>query len=155
MKAGIGSHRRDYHGGALVVLLGALVAYQASRYDIGSLSRMGPGFYPIILGVSLMVTGALIALTAAAGGVSEGSAGHAAEWRGWFCITFGIIAFVIAGAYAGLLPATLLLVFISALGDRKNTLKSAVILSLIMAVVSVSVFWWALSLQLPLFIWPN
>jgi len=153
MKTGIGSHRRDYYGGALVVLLGALVAYQASRYDIGSLSRMGPGFYPTILGVSLMVTGASIAFTASARGVSEGSAGHALEWRGWFCITFGIIAFVIAGTYAGLLPATVLLVFISALGDRKNTLRSAAILSLIMAAVSVSVFWWALSLQLPLFTW--
>jgi len=34
-------------------------------------------------------------------------------------------------------------------------LKSAIILSLIMAVVSVTVFWWALSLQLPLFTWPK
>jgi hypothetical protein len=155
MNAGIGSRRRDYYGGALIVLLGALVAYQASRYNIGTLSRMGPGLYPVMLGVALMMTGASIAFTASADGASEQTAGRAPQWRGWICITSGIVAFVVAGAYAGLLPATLLLVFISALGDRKNTLKSAIVLSLIMAAVSVSVFWWALGLQLPLFTWPN
>jgi hypothetical protein len=155
MTAHIGHHRRDYYGGALIVLIGALVAYQANGYNIGSLSRMGPGLYPAILGVSLMITGVSIAFTASAREASDGSTRHAPQWRGWLCITFGIVAFVIAGTFTGLLPATLLLVFISALGDRKNTLKSAIILSLIMAVVSVSVFWWALSLQLPLFTWPK
>jgi Tripartite tricarboxylate transporter TctB family len=155
MNADIGHHRRDYYGGALIVLLGALVTYQASRYNIGTLSRMGPGLYPVMLGVALMITGASIAFTASADGENEKAAGRQPQWRGWLCITSGIVAFVIAGTYAGLLPATLLLVFISALGDRKNTLKSAIILSLIMAVVSVTVFWWALSLQLPLFTWPK
>jgi hypothetical protein len=155
MNADIGHHRRDYYGGALIVLLGALVTYQASRYNIGTLSRMGPVLYPVMLGVALMITGASIAFTASADGENEKAAGRQPQWRGWLCITSGIVAFVIAGTYAGLLPATLLLVFISALGDSKNTLKSAIILSLIMAVVSVTVFWWALSLQLPLFTWPK
>jgi hypothetical protein len=155
MTADIGHHRRDYYGGALIVLLGALVAYQASRYNIGTLSRMGPGLYPAMLGVALMMTGASIAFTASAREQSEESADRVTQWRGWICITSGIVAFVIAGTYAGLLPATLLLVFISALGDRKNTLKSAIVLSLIMAAVSVSVFWWALGLQLPLLTWPK
>ncbi|MFP3711527.1 tripartite tricarboxylate transporter TctB family protein, partial [Paraburkholderia sp. SIMBA_009] len=45
------------------------------------------------------------------------------------------------------------IVFISALGDRKNTVKQAFVLSLGMSVIAVVVFWWALQLQLPLFRW--
>ena len=43
--------------------------------------------------------------------------------------------------------------FISALGDRDNTLTEAVLLSLAMSFIAVVVFWWALKLQLPLFQW--
>ena len=42
---------------------------------------------------------------------------------------------------------------ISALGDRKNTVKQAFVLSIGMSVIAVVVFWWALQLQLPLFRW--
>ena len=57
------------------------------------------------------------------------------------------------GHWGGLLPATFAIVFISALGDRKNTIKQAFVLSLGMSVIAVVVFWWALQLQLPLFRW--
>ena len=40
-----------------------------------------------------------------------------------------------------------------ALGDRKNTIKQAILLSLAMSAIAVVVFWWALQLQLPLFRW--
>ncbi|MCJ9713295.1 tripartite tricarboxylate transporter TctB family protein, partial [Bordetella hinzii] len=50
-------------------------------------------------------------------------------------------------------PATFAIVFISALGDRTNTLKQALLLSVSMCVIAVVVFWWALQLQLPLFRW--
>jgi hypothetical protein len=48
-------------------------------------------------------------------------------------------------------PATFAIVFISALGDKMNTLKSAAILGAGVVVVAVVVFWWALQMQIPLF----
>ena len=61
--------------------------------------------------------------------------------------------FLLLGEYGGLLPATFAIVFISALVDRDNTLREAFLLALAMMVIAVVVFWWALSLQLPLFQW--
>jgi hypothetical protein len=75
------------------------------------------------------------------------------EWRGWFCIGASIVAFVALGKYGGLLPATFAIVFISALGDRQNTVASVAVLALACAVVCVVVFWWALQIQFPLFQW--
>ncbi len=75
------------------------------------------------------------------------------DMRGAICIIVGILAFIGLGHYGGLLPATFAITFISALGDRKNTVKQALILSVGMVVIAVVVFWWALQLQLPLFQW--
>jgi hypothetical protein len=149
----INKYNKDYYGGGLMILLGLGAIYQGTSYKIGSLSRMGPGFFPVALGAVLVLIGLLIALGAKRA-VPSGEEKHLPpEWRGWFCITLSLIAFVALGKYGGLLPASFAVVFISALGDRQNTLKSALLLSAAMAVVSVVVFWWGLQLQFPLLRW--
>ena len=75
------------------------------------------------------------------------------EWRGWFCICAGVVAFAVLGRYGGLVPATFASVFIAALGDRKNSLLASLVLAAAMTVVCVVVFWWLLKIQLPLFGW--
>ena len=150
----LGSKRaRDYAGGALMAALGIGAMLQGSSYPMGTLGRMGPGFFPAALGTLLALVGLAIAV-AARFATSERDE-HAAhpEWRGWACIAASIVAFVALGTYGGLLPATFAIVFISALGDRQNTLVSALVLALLMVAVCVVVFWWALQLQFPLFAW--
>lgn len=151
----INKYNKDYYGGGLMILLGLSAALQGQAYHIGSLSKMGSGFFPVALGILLALIGAAIALTAATSGAAEGDADKplAPEWRGWICITLSIVAFVILGKYGGLLPATFAIVFISAMGDRQNTIKRALLLSLAMVAVAVGVFWWALQIQFPLFRW--
>ncbi len=51
------------------------------------------------------------------------------------------------------MPATFAIVFISALGDRQNTIKSALDAGARDRRGCVVVFWWALQMQLPLFGW--
>lgn len=165
------SYSRDYCGGALMLLLGLGVVMQGRTYELGGLSHMGPGFFPVSLGVILVLVGIGILWGAWQGSariraemrtgeeseiqaVSESETLEpVAQWRGWACIVFGIIAFVVLARWGGLLPASFAVVFISALGDRENTVRSAVLLSLAMCVICVVVFWWALQLQLPLLRW--
>jgi hypothetical protein len=78
---------------------------------------------------------------------------HGPEWRGWLCILGGVISFAFVGNHGGLLPATFACVFISAMGDRSNTVKTAALLASAMTVFCLIVFHFALSLQLPLFQW--
>lgn len=151
-------NRKDYYGGALMVLVGLGAIYAGTDYHVGSLSHMGPGFFPAALGGLLAITGLLIALSARSGQPSESVPGEGhghglPDLRGGVCIVLGILAFLLLGEYGGLLPATFAIVFISALGDRKNTVKQALVLSVLMSLVAVVVFWWALQLQLPLFRW--
>ncbi len=145
---------RDYYAGALMLLIGLVVVTQGIGYDVGTLTEMGPGFFPVALGIILCALGVAIAGTAK----SQPDAFRTREklppeWRGWLCIVSSIVAFTVIGRYGGLLPATFAIVFISALGDRENTIWRALLLAAGMTVLCVLVFWWALSLQFPLFQW--
>jgi hypothetical protein len=147
------NHRRDYYGGALMLLLGLGATAKGLSYDVGTLSEMGPGFFPVALGVILTLAGLGIAGAAASTPPETDAVRVRPEWRGWVCILGGILAFIALGQYGGLLPATFVAVFISAMGDRQNTIKSALALACAISVVSVAVFWWALQVQMPLFQW--
>lgn len=155
MHSFINKYNRDYYGGGLMLLFGVSAIWAGMSYRIGSLVRMGPGFFPVALGVILALTGVAIMIGAAAAAAVPGEKEEnlRPEWRGWICISLSIVAFVILGEYGGLLPATFAVVFISALGDRQNTIKSALLLSIVMCALCVVIFWYALQVQFPLFRW--
>lgn len=147
---------KDVVGGILIAGFGVTVAaHSLSAFAIGTLSQMGPGFFPLTLGVILVLSGLAIAIKGHLSGprASKEAARHPPEWRAWFLICLGVASFVVLAKYAGMVPATFSIVFISALADRKNNWRHAFILALAMALVSVVVFWLALQIQLPLFKW--
>jgi hypothetical protein len=140
-----------------MVLVGLTTVVASTHYHIGELARRGPGFFPCAIGVLLAITGALVAINAEDNSGDNGAlVGHAhgmPDMRGAICIIVATLAFLFFGEYTGLLPATFAVVFISALGDRMNTVKQALILSVAMCGIAIVVFWWALQLQLPLLKW--
>jgi hypothetical protein len=149
------SFNKDYYGGILMLLVGAGAVYQGVDYQVGTLTSMGPGYFPVAVGAVLAAMGMLIALGGTRSGIAAAgdAAAHGPEWRGWSCIVLSAIAFIVLGRWGGLAPASFAVVFIAALGDRQNTIKSALLLALAMVAVCAIVFSWALQLQFPLFRW--
>jgi putative tricarboxylic transport membrane protein len=146
-------YTRDYYGGALMLLIGLVAVFQGMQYGVGNLRQMESGFFPVAVGAILALMGVAIAACARRPSAAEEEDAQPAEWRGWICITSSIVAFLVLGRYGGLLPATFAIVFISALGDRDNSVRSAFLLAAAICVVSVVLFWWALKLQFPLLSW--
>ncbi|WP_325346837.1 tripartite tricarboxylate transporter TctB family protein [Xylophilus sp.] len=143
-----------------MVIIGLAAAWASTSYRLGTLARMGPGLFPCAVGILLALTGVVIAATARSksSGAADALPDHAhglPDLRGAACIVLGTVAFVFVGEYFGLLPATFAIVFISALGDRSNTVLQAFLLAAAMMIVATIVFWWALQLQLPLYKWGN
>jgi hypothetical protein len=56
---------KDVWGGLLMLVLGIVVAVQGTSYSIGTLSRMGPGYFPVALGVILALCGIAIGVQGA------------------------------------------------------------------------------------------
>jgi putative Ca2+/H+ antiporter (TMEM165/GDT1 family) len=147
------SHRRDYYAGALMVLLGGGAAYTGSHYTMGSLTRMGPGYFPTVLGILLAGIGVIIAGTAhyaPAPNVSEPEATRP-DWRGWLCISGAALLFILLASRAGLVAATFACVFIAALGDRQNSWKEAAALAAGITVFGTLLFAYVLHIQIPVF----
>jgi hypothetical protein len=149
--------RKNYYGGALIAAIGAAAIYVSRSYRWGSMENMGPGFFPSAIGMLMVATGILISFSRSRSSKQQHgklqSVHGLPDFRGAFCLVLGTLAFVLLGEWGGLLPATFAIVFLSALGDRQNTVRQALTLTLAMAGVAVIVFWWALQLQLPLFQW--
>ena len=144
--------RRDYYAGALVMLLGAGAAVIGSRYQIGNLTRMGPGFFPTVLGILLAFIGVLIAGTASYGAASTApEAPIRPDWRGWLCIVSGAGLFIALAAHAGLVPATMACVFVAALGDRGNNWRNALGLAIGVTFFGTLLFSYVLKIQIPIF----
>jgi Tripartite tricarboxylate transporter TctB family len=143
---------KDLWGGALMVAIGGWVVLQtALNYPIGTLQRMGPGYFPLVLGIILIATGLYIAGKAFVTGPGRAvMPARQPQWRAWALISLGIAGFVGAADYLGLVPAAFTVVFIAALGDRGNSWRSAALLALGIVVVAAVVFWWGLQVQLPL-----
>lgn len=153
MRAFFEKFNKDHAGGALMILLGFGAMLQGASYHVGSLRAMGPGFFPLALGAILALTGLVTMVTGGRNAAAVADKALPMEWRGWACIALGIVSFVVLGRYGGLLPASFAIVFISALGDRENTVKSALVLAAAIVVICVVVFSWALQMQFPLFQW--
>lgn len=153
MRGLLNPRNKDYLGGGLMAVIGLAAMLDGLTYQVGTLARMGPGFFPVALGTILALAGIAIALNGRLAAQPDAIESWRPEWRGWFCIGLGIVAFVVLGKYGGLLPASFAIVFLSALGDRQNTIKNALVLGLAILVVCIVVFWWALQLQFPLFSW--
>jgi hypothetical protein len=147
------TNHKDVLGGGLMLFIGLGTCWQATQYDLGSLQQMGPGFFPMSLGVILAVTGLLILLSGLRSVSEKPPIQWQPQWRGWLCICASLVAFVIIGTFFGLLPATFATVFIAAFGDRKNSVLAAFILAASMTAICLIVFWWLLQVQFPLFKW--
>ncbi len=147
------SYRRDYYAGALMVLVGGGAAYVGSHYQMGSLTSMGPGYFPTVLGIILAIIGIIIAGGAAyTPAPAEGEApAPRPDWRGWLCITGAALLFIVLARYTGLVAAIFACVFVAAMGDRENSWKEAAALAAGLTVFGVLLFSFVLHVQIPIF----
>jgi hypothetical protein len=151
---------KDHLGAIICVLLGVGVLALGRTYGVGTLHNMGSGFIPVVIGTLLISVGIAIGVTAEPRSgktrsvdMPHGKTTGSPEWRGWICIIGGLVTFIVLGIWGGLVPASFFAVFIAALGDRNNTIKSSALLAAIVTVFGVVLFYYLLSLQLPLFRW--
>ena len=126
------TQKKDYYAGGLMTLIGVGSILEARHYNLGTLFHMGPGFFPIILGVIMTFLGILItavAATAEAGSEETQSILPKPAMVGLVLHPGGAGAVhLFREISAAWRPATFACVFVSALGDRTATWKSSFIL---------------------------
>lgn len=140
----------DIWGGLAIALLGLGAAGWAwITYDPGTLRRLGPGAFPIGLGLALAGLGLAIALPALK------RAGAAVTPEPWAaaCVLGAILVFGLGLRPLGLVPATALSVLVSTLPAPRPGWLWRAVLAVLVTGLTVLLFHVGLRMTLPL--WPR
>ncbi|MFM1948566.1 MAG: hypothetical protein RL706_587 [Pseudomonadota bacterium] len=153
--------QKDFFSGLVFTLVGASFAYGATSYTIGSGARMGPGYFPLMLGIILAVIGAFILFKSMVVETPTGDPIGAWAWKPLSFIIAGNLLFgVLLGGLPSIkFPAMGLIVAIygttlvvSMAGD-KFKLKEVLALATVLSIMSYLAFIVLLKLQFP--VWPS
>ena len=156
----IKSHK-DFFSGLMFLAVGGGFAWGATTYSVGTGARMGPGYFPLLLGILLAIIGAVIMFKATVVETVDGD--PIGKWA-WKQIVFIIGANLLFGVLLaglpsfgipamGLIVAIYGLTFVSSLAGNQFKFIEVFILATILAAGSYVAFVWALNLQFP--VWPS
>jgi hypothetical protein len=141
---------KDFYAGLIFVAFGVAAIAIGSNYALGTAARMGPGYFPRILGIMLILLGAALSLRALR---SQGSPLPGVKWRPTLIVLGSVVLFGVMVNMAGLVLSTIVLIVLSSAASHEFRPKEALISGVLLAALAVGVFVIGLKLQLP--IWPG
>lgn len=153
--------QKDFWAGLMFMASGIAFAWGATNYTIGEGSRMGPGYFPLMLGILLALIGLFVVFEALVVETEDGE--KIGKWA-WKPLFFIISANVIFGICLGGLPrigipamglivGIYALTFVAALAGEEFKVKEVVVLATALAILSYVAFIVLLKLQFP--VWPS
>ena len=145
-------HPKDFFAGLIFVAFGLAAIIIGSNYSLGSAARMGPGYFPRMLGILLLVLGGALSLRALK---LKGDPLPRWHWKPTLVVLGSVIAFGVLVNYIGLVLATIGLVFGSSAASHEFRPKEALISAILLAALAFGVFIFGLNLQLPTWPWSN
>jgi len=145
-------NHRDFGAGILFLALGILFVFFSQDYRLGSLSRLGPGFFPTVLGALLALLGLAIGWKSMARGSVETRI-EKVGWRELSLIPIAVGVFGFALPWLGSVIAIALLLAISAAASHEFRWKETLASIVVLLVLADLVFVRGLELQFP--IWPR
>jgi hypothetical protein len=153
--------QKDFFSGLMFMGVGTAFAWGATTYTIGEGARMGPGYFPLMLGVLLTALGAFIMFESLVVETEDGD--KIGKWA-WRPLAFIIAANLLFGVLLGGLPsigvpamgmivAIYGLTIVAAMASDEFNLKEVLILATILAIGSYLAFIVLLKLQFQ--VWPT
>lgn len=138
---------KDFWAGMMLFAIGSAAMLIARDYRFGSTLRMGPGFFPVILGGLLAVFGiCIMAVGMRSGEKIKGSL----SLRALVLVPLSLILFGILMKLAGFIPALMVLVLVSTNAHREYRFVQILLLAGVLTVLATAVFIWGLGLPFPL-----
>jgi Tripartite tricarboxylate transporter TctB family len=153
--------QKDFFSGLMFLGVGVAFAWGATTYNVGEGARMGPGYFPLVLGILMAVLGMAITFKALVIEVEGGD--RIGKWA-WKPLIFVILANLVFGILLaglpsfklpafGMIVAIYALTFIASMAEPGWKVKNTFILATILAVGSYLAFVVLLKLQFP--VWPT
>ena len=153
--------QQDFFSGLMFMTVGVAFAWGATTYTIGEGARMGPGYFPLMLGLLLAALGAFIVFESLVVETENGEPNGKLAWKPLgFVIGANLLFGILLGGLPsiglpamGLILATYGLTFVAAKAGDEFNFKEVVVLATILALGSYLAFIVLLKLQFQ--VWPT
>jgi hypothetical protein len=138
---------KDFWAGVMLIAIGVASIIIARGYPFGSTMRMGPGYFPSLLGGILALFGIYVIVI----GLRKGEKITVqCSTRALAVLPLSLVAFGVLMTYAGFIAAMAVLIFGSASAGRDFKFIEILLLTVILTSLSVVIFIWGLGLPYPL-----
>lgn len=141
---------KDFWAGLMFIAFGLFFLIVARNYQMGSAVRMGPAYFPTVLGGLMAVLGGIVFFQSM---IFDGAKVPKLSFKPLFYISLSLILFGYLLKPLGFILSLVILVFVSAFGGHEFKAKEVGILTVVLIIFSVLVFVKALTLPFPL--WPE
>jgi Tripartite tricarboxylate transporter TctB family len=140
-------HNQDFWAGVMLIATGLAAVVIARDYAFGTALRMGPGYFPSVLGGLLVVAGLYLVVK----GLRSGEK-ITGTWslRALIVLPLSLVLFGLLMEYAGFVPALAVLIFGSAAAGTEFKFGEVALLTVFLTVMCVLVFVWGIGLPYPL-----
>lgn len=146
--------QRDFWTGIMFAGFGVFFVGFAQEYDMGTASRMGPAFFPMVLGALLGFLGLVIAFKGLVTRPTDGTDGAVErfDWRAVLLVLGSVAVFAFLLNPAGIVIAMVVMITIASLGSHEFKWKEIVGVCVVMGAIVWAVFIYGLKLTIP--VWP-
>ena len=153
--------QKDFFAGLMFLAFGIAFGWGATNYTIGQGARMGPGYFPMMLGILLAVIGLFVVFEAMVVETEDGEPIGSIAWRPLgFIIGANVVFGLMLGGIPklgipamGLIVGIYALTFVASLAADTFKAKEVAILATVLAIISYGAFILLLNLQFP--VWPS
>jgi len=143
----IARNGKDFWAGVIYIVIGSAALIISRDYGMGAAVKMGPAYFPTMLGVLLMIIGIISVVRSF---LKSGSPIGAVAWKGLVLIVASTLLFGMIVRGAGLIIALPLLVIVSASASARFSWKFSLAEAAVITVFCVVVFLKGLGVPLPI-----
>jgi putative tricarboxylic transport membrane protein len=145
-------HPKDFCAGVMFLMFGAAAVFFATDYNVGSSAKMGPGYFPFVLGGLLAVLGVTL-MVRSVFWTQQPQDWPALHYKPLVLVLSSVLLFGLLLRPLGLLVSTTLLVVVSSLASPEFRWKEALLNAAALIFIVWVVFVYGLDFQVP--IWPS
>lgn len=144
-------NQRDFWAGVMFICTGLLFIALSAQYQLGTAAKMGPGYFPTMLGGLMALLGVIVAWgsTAKSNAVTKLTA---VGWRELGLVLLAVALFAFLLTKLGMVISICVLIAVAAVAGHEFRLRDTLLSMVVLLILSYIVFVYGLELQFP--VWP-
>lgn len=147
-------NQRDFWAGIMFLVIGITFMVLSAQYQVGSAGKMGPGYFPLVLGGLMAFLGALIAV----GGLRRTPDGvdvplHSVGWKELILVLVAVALFAALLNSFGVIIALTAMIIVASFASHEFSWLSTILTCVVLCVMAWLIF--VVGLELQFSVWPT